>query len=92
VTVFLHRYFRPKLFVSVKHFIVFYLTIFLIGTAWDNFAIWRGHWTYGQRLLFGPKVLNMPIEEFGFMAVTVYFGLVIYRLCEQLFRQKGAKN
>lgn len=55
----------------------------VIGIAWDQFAISRGHWSFGEQFLLGPKIEFMPIEEFGFIFIVPYFLLVLYKLVEK---------
>lgn len=81
----LHFAFKIKLFISFRHLFYTYLAVFVIGTLWDNFAIWRGHWNFGEQYLLGPRILFMPIEEYGFMIVTAYFGLIVYKIFEKKF-------
>ena len=83
VTVFLHKYFQIKLFNNKKQIIYFYTLFFIIGTIWDNFAIYRGHWFYPGTGIMGIFIGLMPLEDYFFLLITSYFGLVLY----QLFRK-----
>lgn len=83
VTLFLYIYFKVRLFISPKHLFATYTAIFFVGIIWDNFAIWRGHWSFGEQYLLGPRILFMPIEEYGFAIVTVYLVLVLYKIFEK---------
>ena len=29
----------------------------------EVFSVWRGHWVYNDARIWGPKILNVPIEE-----------------------------
>lgn len=39
---------------------------FLIGFAWDYFALTRGWWSYSDNYLLGPKFFSIPVEDFAF--------------------------
>lgn len=80
----LHRLFAVKLFRTTKHMIFTYSVSLVVGTIWDQFAIWRGHWSFGEQFLLDIKLGFMPIEEFFFIVVLTYFGLVIYKIFEKL--------
>jgi len=71
------------IFRSPRHAFLGYGIFLCIGIAWDQFAIWRGHWSFGKQFLLGPHIGYMPIEEFGFGLVMPYFGLVLYKLVEK---------
>ncbi len=60
--------------------------ILLVGVAWDEFAIYRGHWSYGEQFLLGLRVGYVPIEDIGFFLLGIYFVLVVYKLVEKLSR------
>lgn len=79
----LHKSFSVKLFKSRKHCILTYLAGILIITIWDNFAIYRGHWTFGQQYLLGPKIGYMPIEEYLFVIIFPYLGMVVYKILDK---------
>jgi len=53
-----------------------------IAVMWDQFAIYRGHWSFNPKFLLGPKIGYMPIEEFLFVFVVGYLGLLVYKLLE----------
>ncbi|MBI3386070.1 lycopene cyclase domain-containing protein [Candidatus Gottesmanbacteria bacterium] len=79
----LQRLFRLQPYRSTKHMILTYAIALPIAVAWDQFAIWRGHWAFGEQFLLGPHIGYMPIEEFGFFFIFPYFGLVVYKLIEK---------
>ncbi|OGK16448.1 hypothetical protein A2690_03815 [Candidatus Roizmanbacteria bacterium RIFCSPHIGHO2_01_FULL_39_12b] len=87
VTIFIHKRNNLKLFKSSKHMFIIYLIPIVVGIAWDQFAIYRGHWTFGKEFLLGIYIGYMPIEEFLFMIVCLYFGLTFYKLIENLIRK-----
>jgi lycopene cyclase domain-containing protein len=87
VTVFLHTYFKVKIYKSRIHFVALNGIILLVGIIWDNFAIARGHWSFGEQFLLGPRLGFMPIEEYGFAIIVVYFCLVVYKITEKRFNR-----
>ncbi|MEW6586965.1 MAG: lycopene cyclase domain-containing protein [Nitrospirota bacterium] len=80
--------FKVKLYRSTAHLIAINLLALIVLTTWDNFAIWRGHWLFGQWFLLGPRVGLIPIEEVAFMLIVSYFGLVIYKIVEKKLKQR----
>lgn len=85
LSVFLHFHYKVKLFKSNSQLLIFYVVILILGIIWDRCAIWRGHWSFGNKFLMGPRLGLMPIEEYAFGIVMPYFGLVIYRVVEKQF-------
>ena len=85
ITMFLHWRFKIKLYKSRSHFVMYCATNVVIGSVWDQFAIARGHWSFNPRFLLGPKIGFMPIEEFFFILVLGYFGLVFYKILDKKY-------
>ncbi len=84
-TVFLHIYFKVRIYKSPKHFIIFNSINVFLATIWDQIAISRGHWTFSKEFLLGPKIGFMPIEEFLFVLVLSYFALTFFKILEKKF-------
>jgi lycopene cyclase domain-containing protein len=40
--------------------------------AWDVFAVWRGHWDFSPRNIYGFKIINLPVEEWLFFLVIPF--------------------
>ena len=91
VTLTIHHLFHLTIFKSMfrttGHIILFFGTILLVGIVWDQYAIWRGHWSFGRQYLLGPHIGYMPVEEYGFGIVMPYFGLVVYKLIEKSLKK-----
>jgi lycopene cyclase domain-containing protein len=87
ITVFLHRRFKVKLFRSPSHSLVFWMIILAVGIAWDQFAISRGHWSFGEEFLLGLRLGWMPIEEYVFILIVGYFALAVYQIVGRRFRK-----
>lgn len=81
----LHRWSKVKLYKSRAHMIATNIVLLVVGTVWDQFAISRGHWSFGERFLLGPRIGFMPIEEYGFVFITIYFSLVVFRILEKKY-------
>lgn len=80
--------FKVRVYTSIAHFLVVSCVALILATIWDNFAIYRGHWSYGERILLGPKIGYMPIEEYMFTLIVLYFGFVVYKILENNLKQK----
>lgn len=83
VSFYLHQHYKVKIFKSNKHLIMTYLVALLVAVAWDQFAIYRGHWSFGEQYLLGPRIGYMPIEEFGFFFTCTYFVFTVYKIMEK---------
>lgn len=60
---------------------------FVLGVAWDSFAIWRGHWAFPEGNNLGLTIGFMPLEEYLFMLIIPYFILTIYKVFDAKFRK-----
>lgn len=80
VAMYLHRKYRVQIYKSRDHMIKTNLLLLVLGFFWDQMAISRGHWSFGQQFLLGPKIGLIPIEEFGFIFILSYFALVVYKI------------
>ncbi len=40
--------------------------VVLIFGAWDILAVWRGHWYFDPRYVYGLSIINLPVEEWLF--------------------------
>ena len=84
--IFLQRLNKITIFGSKLFIFVYFSIALLFGTTWDYFAISRGHWSFGEKFLLGPRIGLMPIEEFAFFIVMAYFVLVVYKSLEKLLK------
>lgn len=76
--------YRLTIYRSTRQMVVTNLLFLLVAVAWDQYAIARGHWFFGEQFLLGPRIGYMPIEEFRFTFIMPYFVLVLYRLIEKI--------
>lgn len=84
ISIFLHKYFKIKIFDNKKQTICFCVLFLIIGTIWDNFAIYRGHWFYPGNGIIGVFIGLMPLEDYFFLLITSYFGLVLYQMIRKV--------
>lgn len=84
VSFFLHKKFKLKLFENKRQLFAFYLIAYFIGIVWDNFAIWRGHWSYPGTHLLGINLGLAPIEDYLFILACNYFAIVVYKTITKL--------
>ena len=89
ITVILHKVSRVKVYTSWRHAIGTNALCLFLATIWDTTALSRGHWSIGESFLLGPKIGIIPIEEYAFTMIGVYFTLVIFRIFD---KQSGGKG
>lgn len=79
-TVALRRVFGIDVFRSRSHLFACLATFLVVGVAWDSFAVWRGHWSFGEAYLLGVRVGLLPVEEYLFIIVVPLWVIVVYRV------------
>lgn len=79
ISIFLDWKYHMRLYDSRKERILIPIIFLVIGTLWDSFAIWRGHWSFEGSGLVGIKIGLMPLEEYLFILIIPYFILTIYK-------------
>lgn len=80
VATFLKRHFSITLFLNFKELLIYYGVVLVIGTLWDNYAIYKGHWSYPGNGTIGIFIGLAPIEDYFFAIICTYFVLVVYRI------------
>jgi len=70
--------YRIQLFKSVKEGLLVIISLFVIGTLWDSYAILRGYWSFEEEFFIGIDIGVMPLEEYLFMLIIPFLALVIY--------------
>lgn len=83
-TVALKRGFGVAVFRSRSHLLACLATFFVVGVTWDSFAVWRGHWSFGEAYLLGVRIGPLPVEEYLFVLVVPLWVIVVYRVLEAL--------
>ncbi|OGY93831.1 MAG: hypothetical protein A2406_00560 [Candidatus Komeilibacteria bacterium RIFOXYC1_FULL_37_11] len=88
ITIWLEKTCHLQLFNTKKERVIITLVLFLIGVAWDTFAIYRGHWLFLPEKNLGITIGLMPLEEYLFMLIQPYFIITIYKLVESKLKIK----
>ena len=57
----------------------------LFYLIWDVWFTDTGIWEFNYRYLLGPKLFDLPLEEYGFFLVVPYACLFIYRVWKSYF-------
>jgi len=74
--------YKLQIFKTSKQAAVVLLSLFIIGTILDSFAVFRGYWSYNENKTFfvGIKIGVLPLEEYLFVIVIPFLTLTIYAL------------
>ncbi len=64
---------------------------FLVGSIWDSYAVWRGHWLFPNNKTVGVTIGLLPLEEYLFFLIVPYFILTIYKTIDSRFSPSLAK-
>jgi lycopene cyclase domain-containing protein len=72
--------FKLQLFKSKKNATLTLVSLFIIGSTLDSFALMRGYWNFQQEFFVGITIGVMPLEEYIFLIVIPFLTIVIYRL------------
>jgi lycopene cyclase domain-containing protein len=64
--------------------------VFLLFAAWDLAAAARGHWWFSERHTLGPRLLNLPVEEWLFFAVVPLCALLTFEAVNNMVVRRGA--
>lgn len=83
----LEKWARVHLYHSRKERLEIVGLFFVIGVAWDTFAIWRGHWAFPAGKTLGITIGLMPLEEYLFTLIIPYFVITIYKVVDSRFRK-----
>jgi lycopene cyclase domain-containing protein len=81
--------YKLKIFESSKQAVLVLVSLFVIGTVLDSFAVLRGYWRFSGNGNFfvGIKIGVLPLEEYLFMIVIPLLTLTIY----DIVRKKTAR-
>jgi lycopene cyclase domain-containing protein len=61
------------------------IIVSLFYLVWDVWFTETGIWQFNYRYLLGPKLFDLPLEEYGFFLVVPYACLFIYRVWQSYF-------
>ena len=88
VTLVLEKTHHIHLYHNLKERLEIVGFFFVVGVAWDSFAIWRGHWAFPPGGTLGITIGVMPLEEYLFALIMPYFGITVYKLIDSKYRRK----
>jgi len=86
ITFSLEKIYHVHLYKNIKERMEIIGIFFLVGVAWDHFAIWRGHWIFPENHTLGIKIGLMPIEEYIFIFTIPYFILTVYKIIDAKYQ------
>lgn len=75
--------FKIKVFKSTREALVYFSIILVLGAIWDNFAIWRGHWSYPGTGITGIFIGLAPLEDYFFAVVCSFYAIVLYKTLQK---------
>lgn len=82
----LNLFYGIRAYDSVKEGIIITLFFLIIGTLWDHFAIYRGHWIFPGTGLLGIKIGLMPLEEYLFTMIIPFWIITTYKFVKKIFK------
>lgn len=88
ITLLLEIKFRVHLYKNRIERIFIPLFFFVFGTAWDSYAVFRGHWIFSGKGLIGINIGLLPLEEYLFFLIIPYFILTAYKVLDKIVRKK----
>lgn len=89
ITFFLERKYHVHLYHNRKERLVIVLLFLIIGVIWDNYAIWRGHWSFPHdKRVLGIYLGFVPLEEYLFMIIVPYSVITIYKVIDGKFLKR----
>ena len=71
------------LFNSFKEAFAVTVSLFVIGSVLDSFAVFRGYWNYDNDFLVGVNIGLLPLEEYLFMLVIPFLTLTVYAVAKR---------
>ena len=83
LALFLEHKYHVRIYHSRKERIIITLHFFIIGTVWDYYATWRGHWVFPGPGLLGIRIFGLPIEEFLFFLIMPFLSITAYKIMDK---------
>lgn len=66
-------FYRPlKFYRNPKGLIFSILWVLVLFGGWDVWATYRGHWSFDPDSVWGPEIINLPLEEVAFFIVIPF--------------------
>jgi len=72
--------YKIQLFRSARQGLLVIISLFVIGSLWDSFAVFRGYWRFKEAFFIGISIGVMPLEEYLFMLIIPFLVLLLYRI------------
>lgn len=72
--------------ISKRERVIVVLIFFIIGVVWDSYAIWRGHWSFGDTGLTGITIGLMPLEEYLFILIVPFWIITTYKVLIKIIK------
>jgi lycopene cyclase domain-containing protein len=88
LTALFHAYHRVTIFRSRRQALVFWALVFVLGAAWDNYAVYRGHWLYPPSAVIDLPIGLIPFEDYLFIFLVPYAVLVLYAVANKMSHTK----
>jgi lycopene cyclase domain-containing protein len=74
---------KLRLFRSTREAVMVMGSLFVIGSLWDSYTIFRGYWSFTDDFFVGLSFGLMPLEEYLFIIVVPFLTLVVYRIAKR---------
>lgn len=86
LSLYLERKYQIHLYRNRKERLMLVTIFFVIGSTWDSYAVWRGHWFFPNTNTVGITIGLLPLEEYLFFLIIPYFILTTYKVVDQKFQ------
>lgn len=83
ISLFFEHKFKLRLYQSQLERFLIPLFFFIVGTAWDTFAVYNGHWYFNLKNLSGVKIGLLPLEEYLFFLIVPYGIITFYKVLQK---------
>ncbi len=80
---FLEFRFRIHLYRSLKERLIVTFFFFVVGVAWDTYAVTSKHWIFPGDGLIGYHIGVLPLEEYLFILIVPFWILTAYKVWDK---------
>ena len=84
----MHKLSKVQLFKNKLQMFWTYFTAIIVGVLWDNYAVWRGHWSYSGEGTLGIFLGYIPLKDYFFIILVTYAIIVGYKFYEKILKNK----